>query len=165
MVEEYMHVEYICLHGYIRDILSTQKCMRNTSWEQTGVPDQWKRMYKTMQNSVGWGNRGKTGVSKTRPALGRWGNWSRDPIPTLGQLSESEEETFKAESETADLWQPKWNENQTDLATAICTLDRDAGSLEQAVVGSCSIGIVEQSQCEGCCWLWRGLLITSYQRF
>ena len=27
-------------------------------------------------------------------------------------------ETFKAESETADLWQPKWNENQTVLAAA-----------------------------------------------
>ena len=36
-------------------------------------------------------------------------------------------ETFKAESETADLWQPKWNENQTVLAAAIHTLDRDAG--------------------------------------
>ena len=28
-------------------------------------------------------------------------------------------ETFKAKSETADLWQPKWNENQTVLATII----------------------------------------------
>ena len=28
-------------------------------------------------------------------------------------------ETFKAESETADLWQPKWNENQTVLAATI----------------------------------------------
>ena len=33
-------------------------------------------------------------------------------------------ETFKAESETADLWQPKWNENHTVLAAAIHTLDR-----------------------------------------
>ena len=31
----------------------------------------------------------------------------------------SQGETFKAESETADLWQPKWNENQAVLATAI----------------------------------------------
>ena len=30
-------------------------------------------------------------------------------------------ETFKAESEIADLWQPKWNENQTVLAAAIRT--------------------------------------------
>ena len=30
--------------------LQTQKCMHNTSWEQTAVPDQWKRIYRTMQN-------------------------------------------------------------------------------------------------------------------
>ena len=39
----------------------------------------------------------------------------------------SQGETFKAESETADLWQPKWNENQKVLAAAIHSLDRDAG--------------------------------------
>ena len=27
-------------------------------------------------------------------------------------------ETFEAESETADLWQPKWNEDQTAVPTA-----------------------------------------------
>ena len=64
-------------------------------------------------------------------------------------------EIFKAESETADLWQPKWNENQIVLASAIHTPDRDAGPLEGAVAGSWSLGIVEQSQGEGCCCLWR----------
>ena len=54
-----------------------------------------------------------------------------------GQLSESEEK-FKAESETADLWQPKWNENQTVLAAAIHTLDRDASPVEGTVAGSWS---------------------------
>ena len=39
-------------------------------------------------------------------------------------------ETFKAESETANLWQPKWNENQTVLAAAIHIPDRDKGPLE-----------------------------------
>jgi len=34
-------------------------------------------------------------------------------------LSESEEKLLRLESETADLWQPKWNENQTVLAIAI----------------------------------------------
>ena len=53
-------------------------------------------------------------------------------------------------SETADLWQPKWNENQTVLATAIHTPDRDAGPLEDPEAGSWSLGIVEQSQGEGC---------------
>ena len=65
----------------------------------------------------------------------------------MGQLSESEE----AERETADLWQPKWNENQTVLAVAIHILDRDAGSLESTEAGSWGLGIVEQSQGEGCC--------------
>ena len=53
-------------------------------------------------------------------------------------------------SETADLWQPKWNENQTVLATAIHTPDRDAGSLEGIVAKSWNLGIVDQSQDEGC---------------
>ena len=56
-----------------------------------------------------------------------------------------------AESETVDLWEPKWNENQTVLATAIHTLDRDTSPLEGAAAGSWSLGIVEQSQGEGCC--------------
>ena len=58
---------------------------------------------------------------------------------------------FKAESETADVWQPKWNENQTVLASTIHTRNRDTGLLEGAVAGSWSLGIVEQSQGEGCC--------------
>ena len=52
-------------------------------------------------------------------------------------------ETFKDESETADLWQPKWNENQTVLAAAIHTPN-------DTVAGSWSLGIVEQSHGEGC---------------
>ena len=63
--------------------------------------------------------------------------------------------TFQAESETADLWQPKWNENQIVLATAIHMTGRNMGLLEGAVTGSWSLGIVEQSQCKDCCWLWR----------
>ena len=55
-------------------------------------------------------------------------------------------ETFKVESETADLWQPKWNENQTFLAAALYTPDG-------TVAGSWSLGIVEQSQGKGFCWL------------
>ena len=60
-------------------------------------------------------------------------------------------ETFKAESETAELWQPKWNENQTVLTTAIHTPDRDEAPLEGLVAGSWSLGSVEQSQGKGCC--------------
>ena len=43
---------------------------------------------------------------------------------------------IKAESETAELWQPKWKENQTVLAAAIHTLDRDTGALVGAVAGN-----------------------------
>ena len=63
----------------------------------------------------------------------------------------SQRRNIKAESETADLWQPKWNENQTVLATAIYTPDRNAGHLESTAAGSRSLGIVEQSQGESCC--------------
>ena len=64
-------------------------------------------------------------------------------------------ETFKTESETADLWQPKWNENHTVLIAAIHTLDRDAGPLEGAGAGSCGLGIVKTFQGESCCGLQR----------
>ena len=64
-------------------------------------------------------------------------------------------ETFKAKSETVDLWQPKWNENQTILAAAIHILDRNVDPLEGAAAGSWSLGTVEQSQGEGCCQLWK----------
>ena len=71
--------------------------------------------------------------------------------PHQGNCLESEEKHLKAETETADLWQPKWNENQTVLAAAIHTPDRDAGPLEDAAAGSQSLEILEQSQGEGCC--------------
>ena len=68
--------------------------------------------------------------------------------PHTGAIVWVRGETFKDKRETADLWQPKWNENQTVLAAAIHTLDG-------AVAGSWSLEIVEQSQGEGCCWLER----------
>ena len=42
-------------------------------------------------------------------------------------------------------------ENLTVLPTAIHTPDRDADPLEGAAAGSWILGIVEQSQGEGCC--------------
>ena len=71
--------------------------------------------------------------------------------PHIGAVVWVRGETFKAESETADLWLPKWNENQTVLASATHTPDRDAGPLEGAAAGSWSLGIEEQSHSEGCC--------------
>ena len=51
--------------------------------------------------------------------------------------------------------QPKWNENETVLAKAVHTPDRDPGPLEGAMAGSWSLGIVEQSQGKRCCGLQR----------
>ena len=48
------------------------------------------------------------GETETRVRASHRGNWVK-------------RETFKAEHETAGLWQPKWNENQTVLAAAIHT--------------------------------------------
>ena len=70
--------------------------------------------------------------------------------PHIGVIVCFRREIFKAESETADLWQPKWNENETGLATATHTLGRDAGPLEGTAAWSWSLRIVEKSQYEGC---------------
>ena len=51
----------------------------------------------------------------------------------------------------ADLWQPKWNENQTVFATVLHTPNKGAAPLKGAATGSWSLGIVEKSQSEGCC--------------
>ena len=50
----------------------------------------------------------------------------------------------------ADLWQSKWNENQTVLVAVIHTLNRDIDPLEGAVAGSWSLGIVKQSLGKDC---------------
>ena len=94
---------------------------------------------------------GNRSFSRTGPALGGWGTLSRGQILRSGQLPESEEKHFNAESETAAQWQPKWNKNQMVLAAAIHTPDRDAGPLEGTVAGSWNLGRVEQSQGKGCC--------------
>ena len=138
--------------------LQTEKYMQNTSWEHTGVPDQWKRIYRSMKNSVGWRNWGKTAVlvGLNLPSVDM-GTEAGVQTPHWA-IAWVRGETFKAESETADLWQPKWNENQTVLAAAIYVSDRKAGTLEGAAAGSWSLGTVEQSQGEGCCWLQRDRL-------
>ena len=71
------------------------------------------------------------------------GELKQESHPHSGAIVRVRVETFKAGSETADLWQPKWNENQTVLAAAIHTLDG-------TVAGTC-LGVVEQSQGKGCC--------------
>ena len=79
----------------------------------------------------------------------RAGELKQGTDPTQGNCLR-QRRTFKAESETADLWQPKRNENETVLAAATCILDRNAGLLEGVAAGHCSLGIVVQSQGESC---------------
>ena len=100
----------------------TQKCIQNTSWEWTGVSDQRKRIYRTMQNSKLSKKKlgGKTGV-----LVGLDLPWKQGFDLCLGAIVWVRGGTVKAESETADLWQPQWNENQTVLATAIHILEGD----------------------------------------
>ena len=73
------------------------------------------------------------------------GELKQESHPHSGAIVRVRVETFKAGSETAHLWQPKWDENQIVLATAIHILQRDAGPLEGTAAGSWSLGVVEQS--------------------
>ena len=47
--------------------LQIQKCLQNSSWEQTRVPDHWKRIYRTTQNS------------RSSPEPLEWEHWLQDP--------------------------------------------------------------------------------------
>ena len=90
------------------------------------------------------------------PLVGQGVQWLKQGSDShIGAIAWVREETFKAENQTANLWQPKWNENQTVLASATHTPDRDAGPLEGEAVMSWSLGIMEQSRGEGFCWLQR----------
>ena len=71
-------------------------------------------------------------------------------IPTLWQVSESEEKHLRLRVKQLVCGSLKWNENQTVLAAAIRTPDRDSGPLGDTV-GSWSLGIVEQPKGEDCC--------------
>ena len=66
--------------------------------------------------------------------------------PHIGAIVWVRAETFEAESETADLWQPKWSENQTALATAIHTPDRETGPLQGTAAGSWSTRLWSNSR-------------------
>ena len=61
------------------------------------------------------------------------GELKQGSSPHIGAIVWVRRETVKAKSETTDLWQPKWNENQTVLATAIHT--PDTGPLEGTAWG------------------------------
>ena len=79
------------------------------------------------------------------------GQLKQESDPHIGVIVRVRGETFKAESETADLWQPKWNENQTVLAAAIHTPGKECWSPGRRSSWELELGTVEQSQGKGCC--------------
>ena len=46
-------MEYISFHGYIRNTASDTEVHAEPSLELTGVPDQWKRIYKKTHAKLG----------------------------------------------------------------------------------------------------------------
>ena len=90
------------------------------------VPEElWMEVYNIVQEAVT-----KAIPKKKKCKKAKW--LSKEAL----QIAKERGETYKAESETADLQQPKQNENQTVLATAIHNPDRDAGPLEVTAAGS-----------------------------
>ena len=124
--------------------------MQSIRWEQTGVLDQLKRIYRPTLLKLGRMKElsRKIGVLVGLALPSVCGATEAGVRSPHGAIVRVRGETLKAESETAGLWQPEPNENQTVLATVIYTLDR-------AVARSWNLGIVVQSQGEGCCWLQR----------
>ena len=122
-------MEYISLHGHIKNTYTfrhTNACRTPAESGQeylTSGKEYIEPRKLTRIKELG----GKTGVlvGLDLPSTGR-GNEAGVQSPHWGNCL-SQGETFKAESETADSWQPKWNENQKVLAIAIHSLDRDAG--------------------------------------
>ena len=97
---------------------------------------------------------GKMGVLAGLDLPSGVGELKQGSEPHIGAIVWARGETFKAESESADLWQPKWSENQTVLAAAMHTPDRDTGPLE-GTTHSWELEFREQFQGKGWCWLWR----------
>ena len=119
--------------------LQMQKCLQNTCWEWTGVPDQWKRIYRTTQNSVGMGK--NRSVSRTGPALGWWGNWSRGLIPTSRQLSESEEKHLRLRVKQLLCSSLNRMGIRQSLLQPYTPWGRNAAPLKGRVAGSWSLGM------------------------
>ena len=69
------------------------------------------------QNSVGWRNEGgNRSIRRTGPALSRWRTWTRVPIPTSGEMSESEKKHLRLRVKQLICGHRNvWSENQTVL--------------------------------------------------
>ena len=71
--------------------------------------------------------------------------------PPIGQLSESEEKHLRLRVKQLICGSLNGMRIRQSLPQPYIPPGRNAGLLEGAVAGSWSLGIVEQSQCEGCC--------------
>ena len=111
-----MHQEYTFRHG------SACTTPAESSQENLASGKDYTEPRKTRQDEGTTGE--NRSVTRTGPALSSGGTEAGVQSPHWGNCL-SQGETFKAESETADLWQPKWNKNQAVLTAAIHTLDRD----------------------------------------
>ena len=111
MVEEQVCVEYISLQEYTFRHRSVCGTPAESGQEYLTGRKGCIDSCKTQQEE---GTRGKnSSVSRTGPLAGGGAEAEVRSLPRGNCLDRGE--TFKAESETADLWQPKWNENQSLL--------------------------------------------------
>ena len=86
-------MEYISLHGYTFRHRRACRTPAESRQEYLTSRKEYIEPCKTQQDE---GIRGKNrSVSRTEPPLGGWGNWSKGPIPTLGQSSEWEEKHLR----------------------------------------------------------------------
>ena len=90
-------------------------------------------------------------VSRMGPALGGGENGSRGPIPTSGQLSESEDKHLRLRVKQLICGSLNGMRIRQSLQQPYIPPGRNAGLLEGAEAGSWSLGIVEQSQGKHCC--------------
>ena len=83
--------------------LQTQKCLQNTNWQEYLTTRKEHIELRKTQEDEGIPGENRS-VSRPGPALSRWGNWSRGPSPTSGQLSESEDKLKGGMLEFEQCW-------------------------------------------------------------
>jgi len=133
--------------------LQMQKISQNTSWEQTGVPDHWKGIYrsKTQQDKGRKGKRGGWAGPDLHLGLGELKQGSD---PQIEAIVGDTGEVFEAVGEWSSWSGTVWMEWEPD--NPCCSRmypGRDPSLLKYTVSGSWSIGTGEQSPGEGCWWL------------
>ena len=122
------------LHGYTRNTPSDtevhaahQRRADRRTWPAEKHTQNHAKLGRTKELG------GKTGVLAGLDLPWAGGGLKRGSDPHSGATVWVRGKAFKAESETADLWQPKWNENQTVLAATIHMPGRNGDLLEGSI--------------------------------